>query len=223
MTPEIAFVTIGQSGRPGIGNDVLAMLPAGVRVTVTGALDDLTTEDIAAARPEDGGDTLFTRLRDGTPVAVSHKTVTTGVNRRLAELEARGISFALLLCTGEFHGLKFGGSLLQPSRALDAMVHSVFTKGRMGVHVPLAEQVDSLPRKWTGEGVEVFAAALRPESDETAIDAAVARLAEQSPDIIVMDCMGYTSADKARVRHGHDGPVILAASAVGRVMGELIE
>lgn len=121
MTPEIAFVTIGQSGRPGIGNDVLAMLPAGVRVTVTGALDDLTTEDIAAARPEDGGDTLFTRLRDGTPVAVS--------------------------------------------------------------------------RGW-----------------------------RHSPsEIIVMDCMGYTSADKARVRHGHDGPVILAASAVGRVMGELIE
>ncbi len=222
MKSTIALVTIGQSPRPATEAEVARALPAGVEIIHKGALDDLSRAEICAARPEDGADTLFTLLRDGTPVDVSHKVVQAGVCRRLAELDTEGVQVALLLCTGEFHGLSFGGMLLQPSAVLEAVVRSAFTRGRMGVLVPLEAQVDSLPRKWQADGVEVFATAVAPGSDDAAIDAAVNRLTAQKPDIIVMDCMGYTAADKARVRENYDGPVVLALTSAARVMGELI-
>ncbi len=40
-------------------------------------------------------------------------------------------------------------------------------------------------------------------------------------DLIVLDCMGYTAADKARVRAITNRPVVLAIAAVARVMEEL--
>jgi protein AroM len=47
-------------------------------------------------------------------------------------------------------------------------------------------------------------------------------MATLSPDLVVMDCMGYTSTNKARVRQAYKGPVILAIAAAARVIEELM-
>lgn len=219
---SIGLVTIGQSPRPLQAAEIAPHLPEGVEIIHCGALDDLTEEQIAAAQPENGADTLFTTLRGGRPAQVSKHVVHAGVNRRLAELDAAGVKVSLLLCTGTFDDLKSEGLVVLPSAALDAMVGAIFTSGRMGVLVPLPAQVPELPKKWMRPGVEVFATDVQPGSGEAAMDAAVARLVAQAPDIIVMDCMGYTSADKARVRAQFNGPVLLGLTSAARVLGELI-
>ena len=43
-----------------------------------------------------------------------------------------------------------------------------------------------------------------------------------SPDLVVMDCMSYTRANKARVRLAYGGPVILAVAAAARAVEELV-
>jgi protein AroM len=43
-----------------------------------------------------------------------------------------------------------------------------------------------------------------------------------SPDLVVMDCMSYTRANKARVRQSYGGPVILAIAAAARAVEELV-
>lgn len=219
---KVALVTIGQSPRPAQAAEIARHLPEGVEILHRGALDDLSDAEIAAAAPKDGADTLFTLLRGGVPAQVSKAVVHAGVNRRLAELDAEGVQVSLLLCTGTFPGLTGQGLVLMPSAALDAVVGAVFTKGRMGVLVPLAAQVPELPKKWQAPGVEVFATDVQPGAGPEAMDAAAARLVAQKPDIIVMDCMGYTAADKARVRTQFDGPVVLGITAAARIMGEVI-
>jgi protein AroM len=47
-------------------------------------------------------------------------------------------------------------------------------------------------------------------------------MAALRPDLVVMDCMGYTSANKARLRLGYSGPVILAIAAAARIVEELV-
>ena len=47
-------------------------------------------------------------------------------------------------------------------------------------------------------------------------------MADQHPDLVVMDCMSYTSANKARVRRAMAGPVILAIAAAARAVEELV-
>ncbi|PZQ47609.1 MAG: AroM protein [Rhodovulum sulfidophilum] len=222
MRRTIGLIGIGEAPRAEQVAEIVRALPPDVAVVEMGALQDLTRAEIAQARPEGAEDTLFTRLRDDTPIEVSHRAVTAGVNRRLAELEAMGIGAALLLCTGTFRGIAFRGLVLYPSAILDAMVRAVFTGGRLGVLVPLPEQVGALTRKWEAEGVEVIATALRPGAPGEDVDAAVASLAARSPDLLVMDCMGYTAADRARARLGYDGPIALGISSAARVVAELI-
>ena len=53
-------------------------------------------------------------------------------------------------------------------------------------------------------------------------DAAARAMANEQPDLVVLDCMSYTSANKARVRQIYSGPVILSIAAAARVVEELI-
>src|SRR5258707_158076 len=89
----------------------------------------------------------------------------------------------------------------------------VVLKGRLGVFSPLPEQTALIDRKWQREGIEVVGVTLRPGSDEAAVDSAAQAMAALRPDLVVMDCMGYTSANKARLRLGYSGPGILAIAA----------
>ena len=86
----------------------------------------------------------------------------------------------------------------------------------------LPEQTALIAEKWQRANVEVVGVTMRPGSDAAAIDDAAQKMSALSPDLVVMDCMGYTSNDKARVRLAYDGPVILAIAAAARVVEELM-
>jgi protein AroM len=90
------------------------------------------------------------------------------------------------------------------------------------VFSPLAEQTALIARKWQRDGVEVVGVTLQPGSDEAAVDQAARAMADKQPDLVVLDCMSYTSANKARVRQHFSGPVILSIAAAARVIEELV-
>lgn len=216
-----AVVSIGQTPRPGQFAELSAVLSPGIELVQRGALDDLTDDEIAAAAPGPGDAPLFTYRRDGVPITVSHDAVTAGVQRRLTELASEGIGITLLSCTGTFPELDGSGMLLRPSRILDAVVGAVFDGGRLGVLVPLPEQVGKLTAKWERPGTTVIARALQPHSSDAAIDAVAADLAAEKPDLVVMDCMGYGAAEKARIAKATNCPVVLAVACAARVLEEL--
>jgi protein AroM len=68
----------------------------------------------------------------------------------------------------------------------------------------------------------VVGVTLQPGSDAEAVDEAARKMAALSPDLVVMDCMSYTRANKARVRLSYGGPVILAIAAAARAVEELV-
>ena len=70
--------------------------------------------------------------------------------------------------------------------------------------------------------VEVVGVTMRPGSDAEAVDEAAWKMSALSPDLIVMDCMSYTRANKARVRLSYGGPIILAIAAAARTVEELV-
>ena len=51
---------------------------------------------------------------------------------------------------------------------------------------------------------------------------AARKMAALSPVLVVMDCMSYTRANKARVRLSYGGPIILAIAAAARTVEELV-
>jgi protein AroM len=86
----------------------------------------------------------------------------------------------------------------------------------------LPEQTALIAGKWQRANVEVVGVTMRPGSDTEAVDEAARKMTTLKPDLVVMDCMGYTSANKARVRLAYGGQVILAIAAAARVVEELM-
>ena len=128
----------------------------------------------------------------------------------------------MLACTGKFPNLAPDGLVVLPSAVLHNLVEAVLPKGRLGVFSPLPEQTARIAGKWQRADVEVLGVTLRPGSDAAAVDEAARNMAALQPDLVVLDCMSYTRADKARVRLAYDGPVILAIAAAARVIEELV-
>jgi protein AroM len=219
---RMGVVVIGQSPRPSVAAEISAVLSPGISIELRGALDGMSRAEIDAIPPADGYDALFTLLPDGDGIVISKKEVERRANRQLARFKQEGVGVTMLACTGKFPNLTPEGLVILPSAVLHRLVEAVLPKGRLGVFSPLPEQTALIDKKWQREGVEVVGVTLRPGSDDAAVDSAAQAMAALRPDLVVMDCMGYTSMNKARVRLGYFGPVILAIAAAARVVEELV-
>jgi protein AroM len=219
---RMGVVVIGQSPRPSVVAEIAAVLSPGIVIELRGALDGMSRAEIDAIPPVDGYDALFTLLPNGDGVTLSKKEVERRAGRQLAHFKQDGVGVTMLACTGKFPNLSPEGLVILPSAVLHRLVEAVLPKGRLGVFSPLPEQTALIDKKWQREGVEVVGVTLRPGSDDAAVDSAAQAMAALRPDLVVMDCMGYTSANKARIRLGYSGPVILAIAAAARVVEELV-
>jgi protein AroM len=219
---RMGVVVIGQSPRPSVVNEIAAVLSPGLQIDLRGALDGMTRAEIDAIPPSDGQDALFTLLPNGDSVTISKKAVEARAAIQIEKFASEGVKVAMLACTGKFPNLAPEGLVILPSAVLHNVVAAVLPKGRLGIFSPLPEQTALIARKWERVNVEVVGVTMRPGSDAEAIDEAARKMSARSPDLVVMDCMSYTSADKARVRLTYSGSIILAIAATVRIVEELL-
>jgi protein AroM len=228
MPRTLGIVTIGQSPRDDIAALFAAHAPAGTKVVLRGVLDGLLDVDVDALRPENGGDTLYTRLKGdgrggGRDVRISKKAVISRSPTVLANLRADGCDVLVYACTGEFPPMAGDENVLFPSRVLNGLAAGLLPRGRLGILIPLAEQAAKLSSKWARPGLDVVAEALAPSADRREADEAARRLAAKKPDLVAMDCMSYTPVTKEWVKPALGVPALLAISATGRVLREMLE
>lgn len=216
MTPLPVFV-IGQAPRPDLEAEIAAAAP-GVPVALRGALDGMTREEIAAIPPRDGADTLFTVLPSGEGVSISKVAVT----QRMRGLLAETAGPVLLACTGTFKGLPERPDLVQPSAVLNGLAEALLPRGRLGLFVPLPEQAATLGASRSREGLSLAVVALRPYSDDAARAAAMAEMAAQKPDLVLLDCISYTRRDKVAAVAALACPVLLSAAVAARAAASLL-
>ena len=223
MTRILGIATIGQAPRDDIAALFAQHAPTGTKVVLRGALDGLSDAEVATLAPESGADTLYTRLRGGSDVKISKKAVIARSADVLARLRADGCDALVYACTGDFPPLAGDEGVLFPSRVLNGLSSALLPRGRLGLLIPLAEQAEKLTSKWARPGLEIVAEALAPSAGAEEADAAARRLAARKPDLVAMDCMSYTPATKAWVKPGLGVPALLAITATGRVLREMLE
>ena len=220
-TRLLGLVTIGQAPRDDVLPQILPFLPPDLPIRQAGALDDLTPEQIARLAPRPGEYILHTRLRDGTSVTVARERLLPLLQAQLDRLAAEGANPIILLCTGEFPTLTCPVVLIEPDRLVLGVVSGLRPQ-RLGVLLPLPNQIDEVREKWAAVGSELTFAAASPYADLSAVAAAAEELGRYPPDLIVMDCIGYTPAHKRLVVEATGRPVILSSAIVGRIAGELL-
>lgn len=223
MTRTLGIVTIGQAPRDDIAELFAIHAPADTRVILRGALDGLTDAEVDALRPLNGADTLYTRLRGGRDVKISKQAVIERSPAVFAGLRAEGCDAIVYACTGEFPPMEGDENVLFPSRVLAGIAHGLLPRGRLGLLVPFAEQGEKLAKKWARPGLDVVVEAVVPSASGAEVTAAACRLGRHKPDLVALDCMSYTSATKDAMRANLKVPILLAITATGRVLREVLE
>ena len=208
---------IGQTPRLDLEAEIAAAAP-GLKIAIRGALDGLSRAEIADVRPRDGHDTLFTMLPSGEGVAISKAAVTARMRGMLEETQGP----VLLACTGTFKGLPERPDLIQPSAVLNGMAEALLPQGRLGLFVPLAEQAAGLGESRVRSGLSITVVALRPYADKTTREAAMAEMAAQKPDLVLLDCISYTRRDKAAAVAALSCPVLLSVAVAARAAASLL-
>lgn len=238
---RIGALTIGQAPRDDVAPEFLsACMPAPgesepVELVQAGALDGLSQDEIRALAPGGGcgstttgsgcGDILVTRLRDGSEVRLDESRILGLLQQGIDRLEAQGVSVIALFCTGEFPGFRAGVPILRPDRILGRFVASVTEPGRNRIVavVPSPLQEVAMKEKWRRLGLEVLTESLSPYVATAAdVDSAAVRVAGLSPDLVILDCIGYNLSMKKAFARASGVPVVLPRTLLGRAAAELM-
>ncbi|HEV3494642.1 MAG TPA: AroM family protein, partial [Reyranella sp.] len=164
MLRTLGIITIGQAPRDDIASLFAMHAPAGTKVILRGALDGLSDAEVDTLRPENGADTLYTRLRGGRDVKISKKAVIARSPAAFAKLRSDGCDVLVYACTGDFPPLAGDEGVVFPSRVLNGLATCLLPRGRLGILIPLAEQAGKLTSKWARPGLEIVAEALAPSA-----------------------------------------------------------
>ncbi len=210
MKKKIGFLTIGQSPRKDVLEEMRPLLGPSISFVEAGALDFLSFSEVESLHPERGEFPLITRLRDGRSVVVGRKKILPLLQKQVKGLEKKGVDTIALLCTEEFPELDSSKPLLRPSRILRQLIFSVMDKGGLFVLVPLPEQTKLAKKKWHRERVLVTVGTWSPYGEKNALAEVYRQINAASPDLIVLDCIGYSMVLKKQIGRQVNRPVLLA-------------
>ena len=99
---KLGAITVGQSPRTDVTDDIMGIFQGKVEILERGALDGLTVEDIDKLAPDAGEYVLVSRMRDGSQVSFSEQKILPRIQECIEQLEAEGVKMILFFCTGEF-------------------------------------------------------------------------------------------------------------------------
>jgi len=220
---KIGMITIGQSPRTDVVPEIREILGTGIDVLEAGALDGLSLEEVKGFYPKKGDYVLCTRMSDGTEVVIGKKFILPRMQGCIDLLTGRGAEVILLLCTGKFPEFSSRRLLLEPQRILDNFLLALDGKEqKIGLMIPLQDQMTQAQKKYSRMKGEIFIHPASPYARNDEIIPAAKALKRADPHVVVMHCIGYTQAMKAKVREVTGKPVILARSLVARTLKEML-
>ncbi|WP_244107607.1 AroM family protein [Burkholderia anthina] len=221
----LATLTIGQAPRKNIASVVEAAMPHGVKCVHAGLLDGLTRNEMEVRfAPRGNGRKLVTRVASGATVVLDKEAVGNALQEKIARLEAQGCESILLLCTGEFDGLSCKRArLFEPDKMVPAIIGALARSEKVGVVMPLREQIETEVAKWRILSTPALYAAASPYSDDIGeLSVAARTLRERGAQILVLDCMGYEQRHRARAAREAGCPVILSNTLVAKCVAEIL-
>lgn len=222
---KLGVITIGQAPRSDVGPILQRYIGAKAELIQVGVLDGRTKGEIESSlNPGPNEYVLTSRLITGESVIISREKIAPILQEKIYSLEDAGCKQILLLCTGVFPGLKSRQALLiEPDQIIPPTVAAIVKNRKLGVLVPLAEQLDFLSEKWEKVGLSpVFAVASPYQSYKDSLQKAAKGLKRQNVDLILLDCMGYIEECKQIVKQSTGIPTLLSNALMAKIVSEII-
>ena len=223
MKAKVGMVTIGQSPRVDVVPEMKGILGPRVQVMEAGALDGLSLEEVKKMAPVAGDYILVTLMRDGTPVTIGKSHILPRMQNCIDDLTKKEAELIILLCTGEFPEFTSEKIIVRPDRLANSVIRGILPEGTLGVVTPLSDQTSQLSHKWVTPGLKVIVESAMPYGAREEITYVAKKLASQSVDLVVLDCIGYNLKMKETMRKIMRKPVNLSRSILARTVKELLD
>ncbi len=222
MAKTVGAITIGQSGRGDIIPEMKEILGEGIEFIEAGALDDFSFHQIEQLKPGEGEHPLVTRLSDGSTVKVAKERITPLVQACIDKLTRQGVDLLTILCTGDFPPFDTSRLIAYPSKLLHYTVESLSPLRKLGVIVPLPEQIESTRERWLSHGREVVLQSASPYGDVAKLRGAAQHLSTLGVELLILDCLGFDRRMKQIAFKEANRPTLLPRSLLARAIGELL-
>lgn len=220
-TVKVGAITVGQSPRVDITEDILPILGEDIQLIERGALDGITPGEIEEIQPEEGDYVLISRMTDGSQVRFAERKILSRIQRAIEDLEEQGVSCILMLCTGKFPDVFHAKvPLLYPFDLLGAVVPVLTGNESAAVIVPDRSQIKQCKERWARMQGKVKVVSGSPYLGMQEVESAARQLQDWQGSLIVMDCMGYSQKMKEMVQSVTGKPVILPRTLLARIAQE---
>jgi len=217
--PIIGLVTIGQSPRPDIRDTYERVLGPTARIVEAGALDGVSSADVARLAP-DRRDVPLVTLFDGGEVRIGKRRITPLLQQAINRVVGDGAAIVVVLCTGHFDGLSARVPLIEPDCVLDGFMRAIQPTGKLGVVMPDDGQEQMMRRKW--RGYDLTLATASPYQPSATWNAVIGGFNDAGVDAIVLDCMGFGPDAKAYFTARTGVPVLCAQTATAHLIRDLV-
>ncbi|ANH08174.1 hypothetical protein shn_29070 (plasmid) [Shinella sp. HZN7] len=218
MGTRVALIYAGQAPRPDIRFEPIE----GCITEEFGALDGLTTSEIAAAQAAPGELALLTRIAGGQSVAVRASYVANRLQMLLARLDQEGFSALVLLSTGIFRSFATRTPLIHGQKAVDAWIGAlVLGDCRIGLIHPLPQQDSHFADMRFGTMVHSAKSIAKGRLSQNIAEASQSMA---DADLIVMHSVGYTEEMAKEAARVSGRPVVTATRIIiGALRARLAE
>ena len=219
---KIGLITVGQAPRDDVTVDLLPIFGSDIELIQVGALDGLTREEIAAFAPEEGDYVLVSRLNDGSSAVFAERYILPRLQQCIFDLEKADVALILFLCTGSFPTFQSRVPIIYPCNVMNGLVPALTNRSRIAVITPKKEQLEQCADKWADYVSSVQVTFGTPYGDIAEVEKAAREVVAMDVDLVVLDCIGYTSAMKETVRKITGIPVVLSRTLAARAVMELL-
>lgn len=213
------FLSVGQSPRADIIDDMLGNLDLSIEAQEIGALDGLSPAELDELKVRPGETSIVTKLADGSTIVISKPRIAERMAGIAAAFQPNQFDLVVILSTGLFRDFESICPTVNAQRAMESTVISLAAHGSaVGLIQPLKQQIDELsipalaPYKIT--------ASYAAEGDKRSLAGALVDLADA--EIIVLNSVSFTEADRQTVAKASGKPVVLARRIVASAIRLLL-
>jgi protein AroM len=218
----IGLLTIGQTSRDDLFQEIKKLINPNIKTIEAGVLDAFSEKEIAELTPSAGDFPLITKIKGNKSVVVSKKKIASLLGKKIDHLHEKGAQLVIILCTTPFYNLPAKTFVLKTGNLLNSIIRALSHNGKLGVLIPLKEQIEASKLRWKNLGIDVTVEYASPYGDLSALMGAASRLSViEEVNLILMDCLGYSVKMKEMISPFFKAPIILPRSLLVTIINEI--
>ncbi len=217
---KIGFLTIGQSPREDLTPEIKPLLLPHIEIIEYGLLDNLNDEEIENMNPGANEIPLVTRLRDGSQVKLSEwkigELLPKAIDLMRFKMDVKAVA---LLCTYDFPKIKSACPTIFPFEYLEFLINHILEPRKLGVVVPLENQVEMAKKKWGSD--RTIMEVKSPYAEGKTWEEIAENFTQKEAETILLDCIGYKLKDRQAIQKSTNIPTLLPRTILAFAINQL--